>query len=266
MPARIPMPAMTDSCSFEGESKRVLGGDSNLDTYEGSYVNDDFDDVFGSASSSPSTEHGNGLSTRLKQERGNEEPSDIPRLKDKHETEGYRDGVTKGKAESVQAGFDEGYGLGAVLGLRVGKVLGLLEGLLGAVNTPVRVGGAENTKAEQLWAAERDRLNHLFHDAKEELKAEEVFGKTWWGEDGIWKFDVPGEEAGAEEVVFQDVAAAHPLIRKWEGIADKEIEKWGLDVEVLGAENEHVETKELWEKKDELPTKTASGSAKELSW
>ncbi|KAG4433081.1 hypothetical protein IFR05_011447, partial [Cadophora sp. M221] len=88
-----------------------------------SYTNDDFDDVFGSAPSSPSL-------LPHQPTTGNLEPSDIPRLREKHETEGYRDGVTKGKGESVQAGFDEGYGLGAVLGLKIGKILGILEGVL----------------------------------------------------------------------------------------------------------------------------------------
>ena len=92
--------------------------------HETAYPNDDFDDVFGSAPPSPPFESPRG---------GNLEPSDVPRLKEKHETEGYRDGVTKGKAETVQAGFDEGYELGAVLGLRVGKILGLLEGICRAV-------------------------------------------------------------------------------------------------------------------------------------
>ncbi|TVY31571.1 Uncharacterized protein LSUB1_G008387, partial [Lachnellula subtilissima] len=92
---------------------------------ETSYPNNDFDDVFGSAPPSPSFENPRG---------GNLEPSDVPRLKEKHETEGYRDGVSKGKAETVQAGFDEGYGLGAVLGLRIGKNLGLLEGIWRAVH------------------------------------------------------------------------------------------------------------------------------------
>ncbi|KAK8907766.1 hypothetical protein QC760_003649 [Botrytis cinerea] len=84
--------------------------------------NDDFDDVFGSEPGSPTLD-GRDMRDGDMFGVGNTEISDIPRLKEKHETEGYRDGVTKGKSESVQKGFDEGYGLGAVLGLRIGKII-----------------------------------------------------------------------------------------------------------------------------------------------
>ncbi|PQE06302.1 ABC1 domain containing yae1 protein [Rutstroemia sp. NJR-2017a BBW] len=154
------------------------------------YENDDLDDVFGSAPGSPTF--------------GGEQEtvSDIPRLKEKHETDGYRDGVTQGKAQSVQKGFDEGYGLGAVLGLEIGRMIGILEGLLGAVT-------AAASKDADMWS-------------------EEVFGREWWGEDGIWKFEVPGED-----VVFPDVAAAHPLVKQWGEIVQREIEKWTLDMKLM---------------------------------
>jgi len=185
------------------------------------YANDDFDDVFGSEPGSPTfgDEDVRG---------GNDEQSDIPRLKEKHETEGYRDGVTKGKAESVQAGFDEGYGLGAVLGLRIGKVLGLLEGIYSAICA------AEGEE----WKVEKERVGSLYDDAKMELSTQSVFGREWWGEDGIWKYDVLGEGQG-KEIVFPDVAAAHPLLKKWEENVDAEVKRWGLDLEIM--DHEHVE-------------------------
>ncbi|PVH78474.1 hypothetical protein DL98DRAFT_421963 [Cadophora sp. DSE1049] len=183
-----------------------------------SYTNDDFDDVFGSAPSSPSL---------LPQHptRGNLEPSDIPRLREKHETEGYRDGVTKGKGESVQAGFDEGYGLGAVLGLKIGKILGMLEGILAGL----KEGGIG-------MEGERGRVAALVEGAKGELRTESVFGREYWGEDGIWKFEVGKEGEGNGEVVFTDVAAAHPLVRKWEGVVGEEVRRWGLDLEIFDGE------------------------------
>ncbi|KAH6715793.1 essential protein-like protein Yae1 [Leptodontidium sp. MPI-SDFR-AT-0119] len=156
-----------------------------------SYTNDDFDDVFGSAPSSPSL-------LPHQPTMGNLEPSDIPRLREKHETEGYRDGVTKGKGESVQAGFDEGYGLGAVLGLKIGKILGILEGVLAGL------------RGEEM-GSERVRVEKLVGEAKEELSTKSVFAREYWGEDGVWRFEVEGEKEETGEVLFPDVAAAHPL-------------------------------------------------------
>jgi hypothetical protein len=196
---------------------------------ERTYANDDLDDVFGSEPSSPTFEPHEDSWHKA---RGNVEYSDIPRLKEKHETEGYRDGVTKGKAESVQAGFDEGYGLGAVLGLRIGKILGLLEGICGALRS-----GEE-------WKEESARVEGLLDEAKKELSTGSVFEREWWGEDGIWKFEVEGEGEG-KEVTFPDVAGAHPLVRKWEGVIEKEVERWGLDLGIMEGEHEHEHGEEL---------------------
>lgn len=188
------------------------------------YINNDFDDVFGSAPGSPV--FGDD------EVRGNDEQSDIPRLKEKHETEGYRDGVTKGKGKSVQVGFDEGYGLGAVLGLKIGKILGVLEGIHAAICT---ADGDE-------WMTHRVLAAKLHDEARKELSTQSVFGSQWWGEDGIWKYDVPAEKDGME-VLFPDVGAAHPLVQKWEKIVDEEVTRWVLDLEIMdhdGSEAEEI--------------------------
>lgn len=190
------------------------------------YANDDFDDVFGSAPPSPTFEHDSHTIHETGFRSGNLEPSDIPRLKEKHETEGYRDGVTKGKAESVQKGFDEGYNLGAVLGLRIGKILGLLEGICAAL----KAGGEE-------YKVEAERIEALWTDAKRELTTQNVFGREWWGEDGIWKFEVSGER-DEKEVVFTDVAGAHPLLMKWENVVGEEVKRWGLDLGIMEGDHE----------------------------
>jgi len=208
----------------------------------GHIPNDDFDDVFGSAPPSPTLDGPSG---------GNLEPSDVPRLKEKHETEGYRDGVTKGKAETVQAGFDEGYGLGAVLGLRVGKILGLLEGIWRAVHA----------------GEDGERLGDLLAEAKKELKTESVFGRQWWGEDGIWTFEVPGEGLEGKEVTFPDVAGAHPLIGKWEQVIEAEVKRWGLDLGLMETEHTHEEKSEDMETKDATEAPRLPGAQKaEFSW
>jgi Essential protein Yae1, N terminal len=205
--------------------------DEMTELHEQRYANDDFDDVFGSAPPSPTFEQDAHASQESRIRSGNLEPSDIPRLKEKHETEGYRDGVTKGKAESVQKGFDEGYSLGAVLGLRIGKILGLLEGIYNAVKA-----GGERYKPEE------ERMEGLWGEAKRELSTQSIFGREWWGEDGVWRFEVPGEKNG-QEVLFPDVAGAHPLVVKWENLIEEEVKRWGLDLGILEGDHdeEHME-------------------------
>jgi hypothetical protein len=230
------------------------------------HANDDFDDVFGSAPGSPTlpyNDHEDGYileGTQKKQ--GNVEWSDIPRLKEKHETEGYRDGVTKGKAESVQKGFDEGYGLGATLGLRAGKLLGVLEGIYSAILTATN---DPANKENEEWETQRERVGRLFEEAKDELKTQSMFGKEWWGEDGIWKFEVPGEKEG-REVTFPDVASAHPLVVKWEKVVEEEVDRWGLDLGLMEHETGEKGIGEGAKTKDEPPASMAPGATKELAW
>lgn len=138
-------------------------------------------------------------------------PSDMPRLEREHVTAGYRDGVTAAKGTDVQAGFDEGFSLGAEVGKRVGEILGLLEGIHEAV------GGDSDLVAR----------------ARGELAADKVFGKEFWFEDGTWRFEVPGED-----ILFADVAGAHPLVRKWGDVVEGEVRRWGIDVGVLGKSTE----------------------------
>jgi hypothetical protein len=224
------------------------------------YPNDDFDDVFGSAPPSPTFEQDEREDNDTwRGSGGNLELSDVPRLKEKHETEGYRDGVTRGKAETVQAGFDEGYGLGAVLGLRIGKILGLLEGICQAVSIGAKTEGGE------VWKGELERVEGLLAGAKAELKTESVFGREWWGEDGIWKFKVPGESLEGKEVTFPDVAGAHPLVAKWEQTIQAEIQKWGLDLGLMETEIIHEEKhEEIQAKVTEAPR--AGMQKAEFSW
>lgn len=97
----------------------------------------------------------------------------------------------------MQPGFDEGYSLGAVFGLRVGYILGALEGLWSAYPQECE---------------ERRRSGQLMRAAREELAIEKIFGREWWGEDGIWRYEVVGKEG---EVTFREVVSAHPVVRRW---------------------------------------------------
>ncbi|KAI9662156.1 MAG: Essential protein Yae1, N terminal [Alyxoria varia] len=51
--------------------------------------------------------------------------SEFPRLRRTHLTDGYREGLSSGKAEEhlAQSGFDSGFPIGAAVGLRVGFIL-----------------------------------------------------------------------------------------------------------------------------------------------
>ena len=195
------------------------------------HSNDQLSDVFGSAPSSPAFEK----ERYFEAQGGYKEHSDIPRLREKHEKEGYRDGVTKGKAETVQKGFDEGYSLGAVMGLRIGKVLGLLEGICATVWSASSETSQETVGVD--WTGESERLRGIVETAREELKTRNVFGSEWWNEDGTWKFEVAGE-GERKEVVFGDVADSHPLVVKWERVVEEEVGRWGLDLGVLDGERE----------------------------
>lgn len=269
--SNIPMPSYSTVPTLA--ATEILNAEPQI------YQNDDLDDVFGSAPASPSLF--TSSPSHLPDEEhidnsgninGNKEISDIPRLKEKHETEGYRDGVTKGKAQTVQKGFDEGYTLGAVLGLRIGRIQGLLEGLTGGLRAggPAAVGIAgEESEGAVEWKEQSNRLQALLAKAKEELKTENVFGREYWGEDGIWKFKVPGESQEEQiDVVFDDVAGAHPLIKKWEGVVDEEIERWGIDLKIMEHEQEREQDRrgnEAIEKQAGESSK-APGAKKELSW
>ncbi|KAF6222822.1 hypothetical protein HO133_000873 [Letharia lupina] len=140
------------------------------------------------------------------------DPSDIPRLRSTHSTAGYRAGISASKQRSLQPGFDEGYSLGAVFGLRVGYILGALEGLCAAHSQE---------------SVDRKGLGQLVKEAREHLAIEKIFGREWWGEDGIWRYQVQGK---GEEVTFRDVVDAHPLVRSWVERVDQEMKVAGVKV------------------------------------
>lgn len=178
-----------------------------------SHDNDALDDVWGGDSPPPSSPS---------RHTSHHHPSDIPRLQQEHATAGYRDGITAAKAASAQAGFDEGFGLGAVIGARAGRVLGVIEGLAGAVPSD-------------------ERLERLLVEARRELGVVSVFGPEYWDGEGVWRYEVSarggeGKEEEEEELVFADVAGAHPLVKKWEGLLVEEAKRWGVDLEVLSGE------------------------------
>ncbi|KIW73178.1 hypothetical protein PV04_01315 [Phialophora macrospora] len=76
--------------------------------------------------------------------------SDLPALRRQHMTDGYREGLSVGKARVMQSGFDAGYPLGVEIGLRAGNVLGVLEGVIAALtSSKVGTGSARSARASK---------------------------------------------------------------------------------------------------------------------
>jgi hypothetical protein len=178
---------------------------------------DPLDDVFGADSPNESVElHGSSRA---------DHPSDMRRLETDHHTAGYREGLTAAKASSVQAGFDEGFSLGASLGQAAGQVLGTLEGIHEALR---------GTPSEPAASTEA-----LLTEAREDLNVERLFAAEYWAPDGNWKYEVKAREgSGDGEVLFDDVAAQHPLIKRWISVVDGLVETWKIDRAVLEDEDE----------------------------
>jgi hypothetical protein len=202
-------------------------------------ANDALDDIFGSGPSSH-TEH------RHDDESATAHPSDIRRLQTEHTTAGYREGITVSKESSLQAGFDEGFSLGASVGMRAGQILGLLEGI--------------NEAVRGLNDADSSKLAELTKQAHEELSTQGLFTPEYWSEDGNWKYEVT-LAAGAEDVVFSDVADAHPLVRKWTKIVDEQVALWKIDRSILDDE-----TGVRLERDEPLGSGAAPTAKKPLDW
>ncbi|KAK5999510.1 hypothetical protein QM012_005363 [Aureobasidium pullulans] len=182
------------------------------------------DDIFGSAPNSPSlspSQDNNNNDIQIPAQllsTANSERSDIPRLRSVHVTSGYRDGISVSKAEHVQHGFDEGFSLGAVIGMKAGFLLGMLEGVVRAIQS-----------SASLTTEIKEDVIAKFVMAREELGLQSLFGRDWFGEDGIWTFEVRGKEE--EEVTFRDVAEAHPLVEKWTLEVESLKKKFGIVIQ-----------------------------------
>lgn len=189
---------------------------------ESHHSNDLFDDVFGSSPNSPvlSGDRGHELTA----DRANaSEVSDIPRLRSRHVTEGYREGIAESKEKFIQEGFDEGYSLGAELGLKAGWCLGVLEGVCKALGK-VQTGSGKQVQAD----LESDfKPEELFKRAQDELQMQNLFDPAYFGSDGIWLYDVPGSE---DETTFKQVAMAHPVLSSWLSTTRDAADRVGLAI------------------------------------
>ncbi|KAL7916411.1 hypothetical protein GGI35DRAFT_38881 [Trichoderma velutinum] len=189
------------------------------------------DDVFG-----PESESGLGfgedstaLVTSLDGLENPRHPSDMRRLETEHTTAGYREGISAAKERTIQAGFDEGFSLGATIGLAAGQLLGTLEGIEDALRSKLN-GVAGNEDKEAMEASK------LLAEAREELSVVKIFSPDYWAPDGNWIYDVKEANEG-DEVLFPDVAKAHPLIRKWTDIVNERVKLWKIDQSLLDGED-----------------------------
>lgn len=140
------------------------------------------------------------------------------------------------------------------MGVRVGYVLGILEGLRGGCDS-IAIAAPTTTSPRSTAAVaigekgDGTKLKKILDEARRELVVERVFAKEWWGEDGVWRFEV-GEEgkregrrgasAGEEEVTLAQVAEEHPLLKSW-------LKRARAEMEILGVKEGRFEGEE-WER------------------
>ncbi|RPA71439.1 hypothetical protein BJ508DRAFT_92026 [Ascobolus immersus RN42] len=165
------------------------------------------------------------------------EPSEVQGLKRQHTTEGYRDGVTVGKEESVQKGFDEGYNIGALFGLRVGWLGGVVDGLVKC---------AELSEDKDVLL---DKVQLVKKKFLEETALEKLFSKDYFDDKAVWAYEVEttNSHSGDEEeaYTFDEVVASHPIIKKWTGTVTSLANEFSLELEL---------PKRTYETKEEIET------------
>lgn len=71
--------------------------------------------------------------------------------------------------------------------------------------------------------------------ARRECAREEVLSGKWWDGNGVWKWNVPGEEEG--ETTLEDVAEAWPVWTEWKGRVTEQARKRGVIVRYGGEED-----------------------------
>lgn len=128
-------------------------------------------------------------------------------------------------------------------------MLGVLEGLCVASRIDINAHGGKVEQGAAHRRTDEMEMKKLLAEAKQELKIEIIFGKEWWGEDGVWKFEVGGiKEVGqmvGEEVTFEQVAENHPLLQKWLYRTGDEMKRLGItEGRFEGEEWESGRTKE----------------------
>ncbi|KAG8628771.1 hypothetical protein KVT40_002636 [Elsinoe batatas] len=143
------------------------------------------------------------------------EHSEIPRIRSIHVTNGYREGIAESKSTFVQEGFDEGYPLGAMLGFRAAWLVSFLDNFTRLLNKPEKQALAE--------------------EARKELQIGSILSPSYFNEDGIWSYTVPGPES---EQDFDLVSRSHPLIGKWSSRVQDLANSAGVEIELFSTRYE----------------------------
>ncbi|KAG5999238.1 hypothetical protein E4U21_007189, partial [Claviceps maximensis] len=82
-------------------------------------------------------------------------------------------------------------------------------------------------------AAEAEAPTQLLRTARDDLGVDSIFSADYWAPDGTWTYDVGGPDG---QIVFSDVADAHPMIRKWRDIVDEQLRAWRVRTTLLDSE------------------------------
>jgi hypothetical protein len=98
-----------------------------------------------------------------------------------------------------------------------------MEGIAGALTA---VGGHDH-----------DHSRQLLEEARKDLATDGIFDEQYWAPDGTWKYEVASASKDSD-IIFEDVAFAHPLISKWTHIVDGEVTKWNIRRGVLDVAQE----------------------------
>ncbi|KAF2225311.1 hypothetical protein BDZ85DRAFT_91670 [Elsinoe ampelina] len=172
------------------------------------------EDVFGTEDV-PDTVISDPQSSPSRQSHAQGEHSEIPRIRSIHVTNGYREGIAESKSTFVQEGFDEGYPLGAMLGFRAAWLVSFLDNFTRLLNRPDKQALAE--------------------EARKELQIESILSPSYFNEDGIWSYNVPGPES---EQDFDLVSRSHPLIDKWSTRVQDLANSAGVEIELFSTRYE----------------------------
>lgn len=199
---------------------------------------DTLDDVFGS---SPDPEPDPSPATPNPAA----DPSDVPSLRRRHVTTGYREGISESKGNYIQEGFDAGFPLGAQLGMRAGTVLGILEGLVrgfesdsstGVVKKPrpQRKDEDRNDDEDQRRREKRERILRVYRAAVKELAVEGVFAGLESGNGITDRGEVGDGELKEKKDPREELSKrAEAVISAWESRVS--VARWEENMDTLEA-------------------------------
>lgn len=140
--------------------------------------------------------------------------SELPLLQRTHLKSGYRDGISQGRQDAVQPGFDEAYPTGAGIGLRIGRIIGILEALL------------ENSQ-------DKIESRTMMLEAKLELDLQRLLSSD--SDEGQVLNHEENLAIVAEGYMRAQLAYIERAIQKWEDIADETLRAATIPIPMKGS-------------------------------